>query len=162
MLSGAICCHFYSSVVHLELNALSSFLRGIALLQTYSLLLLVVVQKIQKGAARVVTRKRKSEHSTPLLKQLHWLPVEAGIQYKVATLADRHFEGTLPLYLSSVLHAYQPSRSEKIPKVPKTNLKSAGNSCQVPSTIRLELSTILTSSHSFPLDIQNWPENIPV
>ena len=64
--------------------------------------------------------------------KLYWLPVEARIHYKIATLAFRHFENSLPPHLSEVLHTYQPSRtlrssSEKLLKVPKTNLKFAGN-----------------------------------
>ena len=71
-------------------------------------------------------------HITPLLEKLHWLPVEARIHYKIATLAFRHFENPLPPYLSELLHTYQPSQtlwssSEKLLKVPQTNLKSAGN-----------------------------------
>ena len=76
--------------------------------------------------------KRKSDYVIPLLEKLHWLPVEDRIHYKTATLAFRHFESSLPPYLSELLHTYQPSRtlrssSEKLLKVPKTNLKSAGN-----------------------------------
>ena len=90
------------------------------------------IQKVQNNAARLVFRKRKSVHVTPLLKQLHWLPVDARIQYKLATLAFKFFENSLPHYLSELLHAYQPSRTlrssnEKLLKIPKTNLKSAGN-----------------------------------
>ena len=90
------------------------------------------LQKVQNNAARLVLRKQKSDHTTPHLEKLHWLPVEARIHYKIATLAFRNFENLLPLYLSELLHTYQPSqtlrsRSEKLLKVPKTNLKSAGN-----------------------------------
>ena len=90
------------------------------------------LQKVQNNAARLVLCKRKSDHVTPLLEKLHWLPVEARIHNKIATLAFRHFENSLPPYLSELLHAYQPFRtlrssSEKLLKVPKTNLKSAEN-----------------------------------
>ena len=90
------------------------------------------LQKVQNNAARLVLRKRKSDHVTPLLKKLHWLPAEARIHNKIATLAFRHFENSLPPYLSELLHTYRPSQtlrssSEKLLKVPKTNLKSAGN-----------------------------------
>ena len=90
------------------------------------------LQKVQNNAARLVLCKRKSDHVTPLLEKLHWLPVEARIHYKIATLAFRHFENSLPPYLSDLLHTYQLSRNlrysrEKLSKVPKTNLKSAGN-----------------------------------
>ena len=90
------------------------------------------LQKVQNKAARLVLRKQKLDHITPLLEKLHWLPVEAHIHYKIATLAFRHFENSLPSYLSELLRTYQPSQSlwsssEKLLKVPKTNLKSAGN-----------------------------------
>ena len=71
------------------------------------------IQKIQNNAARLILgkKKRKKEkkkekkrdHVIPLLKELHWLPVKYRIQYKLATLAFRHFDGTLPPYLSSSL-----------------------------------------------------------
>ena len=85
------------------------------------------LQQFQNNVA-----KWKLDHVTPLLEKLHWLPVEAHIHYKIATLAFRHFENSLPPYLSELLHTYQPSQtlrsnSEKLLKVPKTNLKSAGN-----------------------------------
>ena len=69
------------------------------------------LQNVQNNAARLVLRKRKSDHVTPLLEKLHWLPVEARIHYKIATLAFRHFENSLPPYLSELLHTYQPSRT---------------------------------------------------
>ena len=58
---------------------------------------------IQNHAARVVMKKRMRDHVTPLLRALHWLPIEYRCQFKIATLAYRHFEGTLPKYLSSCL-----------------------------------------------------------
>ena len=86
-------------------------------------------QKTQNNAARLILKKSKRD--APLLKELHWLPVKYGIQYKLATLAFRHFDGTLPPYLSSSLYIYQPSRSlrsstERLLKIPKTNLKTFG------------------------------------
>ena len=68
------------------------------------------LQRIQNNAARLVLQKSK-RHVTPLLKQLHWLPIQTGIDYKLATLAFRHCDGSLPQYLSSRLDIYQPSRS---------------------------------------------------
>ena len=86
------------------------------------------IQKIQNNAARLILKKLKRDHVTPLLKELHWLPSK---QYKLATLAFRHFDGTLPSYLSSSLCTYQPSCSlrsstERLLKIPKTNLKTFG------------------------------------
>ena len=77
------------------------------------------------------THQRRRDHVTPLLKELHWLPVKFRCQYKIATLAYRHFEGSLPPYRSASLCTYEPSRSlrssnEKLLKIPKRNLKSFG------------------------------------
>ena len=33
------------------------------------------LQNVQNSAARFITRSRKYDHITPILKQLHWLPV---------------------------------------------------------------------------------------
>ena len=69
------------------------------------------LQRIQNNAARLVLQKSKRQHVTPLLKQLYWLPIQTRIDYKLATLAFRHFDDSLPQYLSSRLDIYQPSRS---------------------------------------------------
>ena len=89
------------------------------------------LQQVQNNVARLVLKKRRRDHVTPLLKELHWLPVKFRCQYKIATLAYRHFDGSLPPYLSSSLCTYEPSRSlrssnEKLLKIPKRNLKSFG------------------------------------
>ncbi len=89
------------------------------------------MQKIQNNVAQLILKKSKRDHVTPLLKELHWLPVRYRIQYKLATLSFRHFDGTLLPYLSSSLSTYQPSRclrssTERLLKIPKTNLKTFG------------------------------------
>ena len=86
------------------------------------------LQRVQSNAARLVWKKRKRDHVTPPLKELCWLPVKFCWQYKIATLAYRHFEGSLPPYLSSSLCTYEPSRSlrsssENMLKIPKRKLK---------------------------------------
>ena len=66
---------------------------------------------------------------TPLFKELHWLPVQFRSQYKLATLAYRHFDGSLPQYLSSCLSTYETYRTlrsshEKLLKILKYNFKT--------------------------------------
>jgi len=54
--------------------------------------------------------KKRSEHVTTMLISLHWLPIKQRIQYKLATLAFRYFDGTsppLPLTLSLLVHSPQ-------------------------------------------------------
>ncbi len=40
------------------------------------------LQLIQNAAARTLTRTRTSDHSTPVLRSLHWLPVTVRIDFK--------------------------------------------------------------------------------
>ena len=86
------------------------------------------LQRVQNCAVRLVLKKGKREHVTPMLKQVHWLPISFRIQYKLSVLAFRHFENTLPVYLSKTLQTYQPSRtlrssSEKLLTVPFSKSK---------------------------------------
>ena len=65
-----------------------------------------------------------------MLISLHWLPIKQCIEYKLATLAFRYFDGTSPPYLSHCLSSYTPHRSlrsssHKLLCVPRVNLKSA-------------------------------------
>ena len=73
------------------------------------------LQRVQNSAAWLVLekkkKKRKGDHITPLLNELQWLPVKFRCEYKIATLAYRHFDGTLPSYLSASLCTYQTSRT---------------------------------------------------
>ena len=89
------------------------------------------LERVQNDAARLILKKRKRDHITPLLIKLHWLPVSYRIQFKVACLAYRHFDKTLPSYLSSSLTTYKPSRplrsaSQKILDPPTMNMKTVG------------------------------------
>ena len=53
----------------------------------------------------------KHDHVTPLLKQLHWLPVEQRITFKVLLLVFKCLNGKAPAYLSELLEVYVPPRS---------------------------------------------------
>ena len=69
------------------------------------------LQRILNNSARLIFRKRRSEHVRPMLISLHWLPIKQRTEYKWATLAFRYFEGTLLPYLSHCLSSYTPHRS---------------------------------------------------
>jgi hypothetical protein len=89
------------------------------------------LQRTQNHAARLISKKKKHDHITPTLLELHWLPIRYRVQFKLAVFAFRYFEGTLPPYLSSSLCTYQPTRSlrsssEKLLVVPRVYLKAAG------------------------------------
>ena len=67
---------------------------------------------IEDVAARIVLRKLRHVSATSLFRTLHWLPVKARIQYKIACLYFQCLShNTMPPYLSDLLHPYQPSRT---------------------------------------------------
>ena len=93
--------------------------------------LLERLQRAQNHAARIILRKRKHDHAKPLLRQLHWLPVCARVEYKVATLCYRSLHGLSPAYISDLLTPYLPSRSLRSSNaghlvIPRVHLKKYG------------------------------------
>ena len=94
-----------NSAVTSRLNYCNSLLYGI---NGY---LVSQLQRCQNNAARIVSLWRKYDHITPLLKDLHWLPVEYRINYKILLLAYKAQHGMEPTYLSSLLSSYKPVRS---------------------------------------------------
>jgi len=71
------------------------------------------LQHVQNCAAHLVADAPRRASSRPLLHQLHWLPVEARITYKLCTLMYRIFNGTAPRYLAELcqLCSYDRLRS---------------------------------------------------
>ena len=45
------------------------------------------LQKVKNSAARLVLKAHKQDHVSPLLRTLHWLPIQARIEYKLSTLS---------------------------------------------------------------------------
>jgi hypothetical protein len=73
--------------------------------------MIVKLQYIQNHAAKVVVKKKKSDHVTPILQSLHWLPVAIRIEYKLMLITYKCLHGKAPEYLASRLHKYVPSRT---------------------------------------------------
>ena len=68
-------------------------------------------QSIQNSAARIVSRKRLHNHISPILNELHWLPVEKRITFKILILAYKCNQGVAPQYLLDIVKSYQPARN---------------------------------------------------
>jgi len=58
------------------------------------------LQSVQNPAARLVTGTRRSDHISPVLRQLHWLPERQRIDFKVAMLVHQSLSGISPSYLA--------------------------------------------------------------
>ena len=67
--------------------------------------------RIQNDAARLVFNQPKFSHVTPLLRDLHWLPISARIKFKTLVLAYRAVHLTAPPYLQSMVRLQTSHRS---------------------------------------------------
>jgi len=111
------------------------------------------MQLVQNAAARLVFRSKITQDITPLLRQLHWLPVETRIQYKICCILYKIAEGTAPEYLSDLVNKHIPPRvvrsafQNKFVKAPKFQREVHGGRClsvaadrlwnQLPLSLRL-------------------------
>ena len=68
------------------------------------------LQCCQNNAARIISERRKFDHISPLLRELHWLPVEHRISYKILLLTYKALNGHAPQYLSALISKYVPPR----------------------------------------------------
>ena len=90
------------------------------------------LQLVQNRAPRIVTFTKKYKHITPSLMDLHWLPVEYRIIYKILLLVYKAINGLSPSYISSLLSICSSSCplrscSNKLLQVPRSKLKSYGD-----------------------------------
>ena len=71
------------------------------------------LQCIQNRAARIVSNPSRYTSITPILKKLHWLPVEHRSVLKTATLVYKFLHTGFPKYLA-------PSLPTVVPTVPRS------------------------------------------
>ena len=93
-----------NSFVTSRLDNLNSLLFGV---HGY---LIEKLQLIQNSSARLITRVKSSDHITPALISLHWLPVKYRIEYKILLLTYKAQHGKAPAYLKDLLIPYNPKR----------------------------------------------------
>jgi len=64
---------------------------------------LAPLQRVQNVAARLVLRLDHRAHIKPALQRLHWLPVKARIQFKIATMMHATLNQRGPAYLNNII-----------------------------------------------------------
>jgi len=70
------------------------------------------LQVAQNNAARLLTGTTRREHITPVLRQLHWLPVKQRVAHKTLTLVQKSLHAdTAPQYMRDLCTIYQPTRT---------------------------------------------------
>ena len=66
------------------------------------------LQQVQKSAARLITRNKKIDHITPVMKELHWLPINQRIVCKLLLITYTALSRHAPSYIGDML---QPLKS---------------------------------------------------
>ena len=89
------------------------------------------LQRVLNCAARIVFKSNKYDHITPLLKELHWLPIEEQIKFKIILITFKALNKQAPNYRTALFSPYRPSRSlclstKNLLMKPVFNLKSYG------------------------------------
>ena len=67
------------------------------------------LQRVQNTLARVVAQKPRFCHITPVLSDLHWLPVRHRISFKIATVTYRVLQFQQGSYLAFLILRYVPA-----------------------------------------------------
>ena len=90
------------------------------------------LQLVQNCAARLIMCRSKYDHITPILKELHWLPVQQRIVFKILLITYKALNGLAPIYINNLLSRYVPTRqlrssSQCLLDVPSSHLKTYGD-----------------------------------
>ena len=112
------------------------------------------LQRVQNCLARVVLRAPRFSPSLPLLKQLHWLPVNYRIKFKLSTqvhIVLLQYINHLILHFSNVPRQLRssPSQESQQLSIPRTKLNLGKRAFSVAAPIIWnELPTTLKSCES--------------
>ena len=89
-----------SAIVGSQLDYCNSLLDGTSVSN------LARFQLVQITLARIVAQKSCFDHITPVLSELHWLPICHKINFKIATIAYRVLQFQQPSYLAALIPRY--------------------------------------------------------
>ena len=87
------------SLVHSRLDYCCTILTGVPNI------LLQRLQSVLNTAARLVFASHRSEHISPLLRDLHWLRIRERIDYRLAVMTYRCLNSSAPSYLADQLRS---------------------------------------------------------
>ena len=90
------------------------------------------IQRVQNIAARVVALSSKYDHISPVLRELHWLPVDKRILFKILLLTYKCVNCLAPSYLCDLVSPVQNTRvlrsnSKGLLTIPVTRMKTYGD-----------------------------------
>ena len=97
------CNHALPSLVISLIDYCNSLLYGLSAKDMKKL------QKVQNIAARLIYKANRREHTTPQLREFHWLPVRQRIKFKLQTLTYKSKYETTPPYIQNLLKPHNYS-----------------------------------------------------
>ena len=68
------------------------------------------IQRVQNAAARLIYNESKYRRITPLLYNLHWLPVTFRIEFKILLLIFKALKGFAPGYITELINIKNEGR----------------------------------------------------
>ena len=113
------------------------------------------LQRMQNAAARLVCQQSRYCHITPLLFNLHWLPVKFRIVLKILVITLKALKGLAPTYVASLISIKSP---------PRYNLRSSRDSLLLSCPKKLSKVTLGDRSFTYaapklwnalPLDVRS-------
>ena len=119
------------------------------------------LQSIQNSAARIVTNLSKYTWITPVLRKLHWLPVQFHSEFKLATLMYKFIHTGFPKYFAPYLSTYHNTYNTRCSQsvanflnVPKFQPKIHKSTKQFGFSFAFDAATVW---NSLPEDIRASP-----
>ena len=163
-LSQSDCERIIHAFITSKLDYCNAILYGLPQIQLDKL------QRVQNTAARIVSKTKKSEPITPILRSLHWLPIQKRIIFKLLLITYKALNGQAPIYISELLTNYKPSRNlrssaKNLLIVPRSNTKTYGDRSFQVAAAKLfnELPTDLksaVSTNSFKAKLKTYLFNL--
>jgi len=89
------------------------------------------VQRVLNTAARLVCCSPRFSHITPLMYELHWLPLKQRIHFKILLFAFKAIHGIAPTYIQNLVSLKSQSTY---------NLRSSGGILLASSTFRTKVT----------------------
>ena len=134
------------------------------------------LQGVQNAAARLLTGTKKYDHITPILTELHWLPIKYRIEFKILLLTFKAVHGLAPGYVTSLIEqrrlrpGLRSSGTGITLHVPITHLRGYGDRAfssiaprlwnSLPSSLReidsIDLFKSSLKTHLFQQMCNNW------
>ena len=120
------CEKLIHALVTSRLDCGNGNLYGLPISQNYRL------QRILNIAARILTLSWPSCDITPILIELHWLPIEKRIEYKLLLITFKAKHDLAPQYICDLLKPYPTPRqlrssNENFLAIPQSRTKSYGD-----------------------------------